>query len=98
MSERRPTLLIVEDDGLTRYALARILGQHGWKVEAVSTVAEGLGRLDAAPACIVVDLMLPDGSGEDVLRRVREAGLGSRVVVVTAVSEKSRPEDLESLR
>src|SRR5215213_5025920 len=90
MDNAPPLLLIVEDDSSTRYILTRILEQQGWKVVAVPTVAEGLGLLDAKPACVVVDLQLADGRGESLLRRIREDSRASRVVICTAVRDRSR--------
>lgn len=97
MNSPQGTLLVVEDDAWTRYALTRLLGRHGWSVVAVPTVAEALEWLPTAPVCIILDLALPDGTGEAVLRGVREAGLGSRVVVCTAIMDEGRLEGLRPL-
>ena len=51
-----------------------------------ATVAEGLDLLDPPPDCLVLDLMLPDGGGEAILRKVREDDLPTRVVAVTTGS------------
>jgi DNA-binding response OmpR family regulator len=98
MDNAPPLLLIVEDDLSTRYILTRILGQSGWTVRAVPTLAEGLALLDTKPDCVVVDLQLSDGLGEAVVRRIREQGLVSRVVVCTAVRDAGRLEGLSELR
>src|SRR3954464_13517487 len=92
MDTTQPLLLIVEDDSSTRYILTRILGQQGWRVMAVPTVAEGIGLLDSKPECVLVDLQLSDGRGEALLSRIREDGGNSRVVVCTAVRDKGRLE------
>jgi CheY-like chemotaxis protein len=85
-------MLIVEDEPASRYLMARIFSRRGWDVAAVGTVAEGLAALDSGPEpdCLLLDLMLPDGQGEDVLRRVRSDGLRTRVVVSTAVWDEGR--------
>ena len=98
METTQPLLLIVEDDSSTRYILARILGQQGWRVLAVPTVAEGIDLLDAKPACVLVDLQLSDGRGEALLSRIREDDRPSRVVVCTAVRDKDRLESLGPFR
>jgi len=98
MDKTQPLLLIVEDDSSTRFILTRILGQSGWRVLAVPTVAEGIDLLEAKPACVLVDLQLSDGRGEALLSRIREDGGTSRVVVCTAVRDKSRLEGLGPLR
>jgi CheY-like chemotaxis protein len=90
-------LLIVEDDAWTRYALERLLRNRGWLVLTASTLAGGLELLDRRPDWIVVDLRLPDGNGEAILRRVRELGLPSRVIVCTSIMDDERLEGLKSL-
>lgn len=97
MDQSTPLLLIVEDDFSTRYILAKVLQEQGWNIAAVPTVAEAMPFLDKEPACIVVDLKLSDGTGEELLRRIRDAGLISRVVVCTAVRETDRLEELRAL-
>ena len=76
-------VLIVEDHKGTRSALRSIFSRKGWQVTQAATVAEGLDLLDPPPDCLVLDLMLPDGAGEAILRKVREDDLPTRVVAVT---------------
>lgn len=90
-------VLIVDDDALTRFALKRLLARQGWKVLTAATVAEGIESLGSAPACVILDLKLPDGSGERVLRRIRETGIGSRVVVNTATEDQALLEAVRQL-
>ncbi len=63
---------------------------QGWSVAEVSTVAEGLGSLDPAPDWVVLDLMLPDGDGETVLKKIRNDHLPSRVAVCTGAGDPAR--------
>ena len=46
-------------------------------------MAEAMAGLAERPRWVLLDLMLPDGCGIDVLRRARADGLASRVCVVT---------------
>src|SRR3954453_8381696 len=96
MDNEQPLLLVIEDDSSTRYILGRILGQSGWRVVAVPTVTEGFELLGAEPACVIVDLQLSDGRGEDLLRRIREEGYSGRVVICTAIRDKNRLEELST--
>jgi DNA-binding response OmpR family regulator len=89
------TLLIVDDDALTRFALKRLMGRRGWTIVTAATVSEGLESLGSAPDCVILDLNLPDGNGERVLRQIREGGLTARVVVNTATTDEIT---LESVR
>ena len=95
----RPTLLVVEDDDAMRTVWQVVFAGRGWRVVSAATVAEGLAGLDPAPDCLILDLDLPDGDGEAILRRVRDAGLKTRVVVTTGSAtsgtlEALRPEAL----
>ena len=84
--KRKCRVLVVEDDALTHTTLRRVLELAGHEVEAVGTVETALRRLHDAE-CVVLDLRLPDGSGLEVLRRVRERGLPVRVAVHTGCAD-----------
>ncbi len=74
MSDNEPpaTLLVVEDDAATRAFLADNLTADGFLVEPAGSLREGVARLDASfPDAVLADVNLPDGSGLDLLRRVR---------------------------
>lgn len=88
----RRLLLIVEDHDATRSALRRAFTRKGWAVAEAATVAEGIDRIAQSPApdCLILDLMLPDGDGEAVLRKVRELRLKTRVAVCSGTSDHSR--------
>jgi DNA-binding response OmpR family regulator len=65
-------LLLIDDDVRLAAMLADYLGAAGWKVETRETAAAGLTALrDADFDAVVLDVMLPDGDGFDVLRRLR---------------------------
>lgn len=91
----QPKLLIVEDDPTLLEVWRTIFSTRGWDVTLASTIAEGLDRLDPAPDYLILDLHLPDGAGEAVLRRVRDAGLKTRVAVTTGSDDASRLAALE---
>nr|WP_313064457.1 response regulator [Paraburkholderia sp. LEh10] len=65
-------VFIVDDDGLVRRALCRLLGAMGYQAEAFDTAQSFLDNIDltAGPACVVLDLQLPDMSGLEVQRRL----------------------------
>src|SRR3954451_1843294 len=80
-SDDAATILVVEDDTATRTFLADNLTADGYELLVADSAAAGLKLLETKfPDLALVDLGLPDGSGFDVLRRVREAdGIASRV-------------------
>ncbi len=80
-------LLIVEDDVELGQALLSSLKAEGltavW-VRRLADVPIALG--DPAPACVLLDLSLPDGDGLDMLRRLRRDHMKVPVIVITARS------------
>lgn len=81
-------ILVVEDDAMLRDGLRVGLGMAGARVDDVESCAEAraalaAGRFDA----VILDLMLPDGSGLDVLAGMRRAGDTTPVLLLTALDD-----------
>src|SRR3954463_13775029 len=78
MSVETATLLLLEDDPLTRTFLADNLTADGYELVVASTLEDALRELEfKCPDLVIVDLRLPDGSGLELVRRVRAAdGVG----------------------
>jgi two-component system KDP operon response regulator KdpE len=89
MSGQPLKLLAIEDDVQIQRFLAAALEAHGYEVLAATAGAEGL-RLAAVrqPDIVLVDLGLPDRSGLDVIRALREWYKGP-VIVLSARSQES---------
>jgi CheY-like chemotaxis protein len=79
--------LIVEDDASSRKALLRLVEQSGHVALGATTLAEAEKLLKWLPECVVLDLMLPDGSGIDFLQRIRREGIMTRVAVVSGAGQ-----------
>lgn len=78
-------LLIVEDDDVLRDGLAVGLSLAGFGCEAVATCADARAALGAGGfAGMILDLMLPDGSGLDLLAWLRAEGSTLPVLMLTA--------------
>jgi CheY-like chemotaxis protein len=75
------TILVVEDDDATRTFLADNLTADGFDLLVADCARDGLRLLESKfPDLVLVDLGLPDASGFEIVRRVREAdGIASRV-------------------
>jgi DNA-binding response OmpR family regulator len=75
------TILVVEDDDATRTFLADNLTADGYDALVAATAKDAHRLLESKyPDLVVIDVQLPDGSGLDVVNRVRSAdGLASRV-------------------
>jgi DNA-binding response OmpR family regulator len=83
-------LLLVEDDAGLAFGLRNNLEIEGYEVDLATTGSEGL-RLarQRAPALIIMDLMLPEMDGYRVLRRLRDDGITTPVVILTARGEEA---------
>src|SRR5215210_5817538 len=81
MTDDASTILLVEDDDATRTFLADNLCADGFDVLVADCARDGRRLLETKfPDLAVVDVGLPDGSGLDLVRHVREGdGLASRV-------------------
>jgi two-component system OmpR family response regulator len=78
-------LLVVEDDPNIRELLSASLRFAGFAVDAVTTGTEAVTAVrDIKPDLVVLDVMLPDLDGFEVMRRVRENGIRIPVVFLTA--------------
>jgi two-component system OmpR family response regulator len=77
--------LLVEDDVRMAAALRRGLRAHGVVADVAPTGDEALGIAQAsAPDVIVLDVMLPGMDGFEVCRRLRDAGVWTPIVMLTA--------------
>jgi signal transduction histidine kinase/CheY-like chemotaxis protein len=95
------TVLYIEDDAANYYLLERFLSTRA-DIKLVSAMEGGIG-LDLArehrPALILLDLNLPDMSGEQVLRKLKAdpATAGLRVVAVTGDVTGGKEKELRAL-
>lgn len=80
-------VLLVEDDGALRDAMALVLRARGLSVQEVADASAALGATEStAFGAIVADLGLPDLSGTELLRRLRDRAPDARLVVLTGRS------------
>ena len=84
LSRQPKHLLIVEDDGIQRQNLIDLLAGEDLATESAGTAAEALEKLKSKPFdCLVLDLMLPDMSGAQLLEKIKsEVGLLHLPVIV----------------
>ncbi|GIN05661.1 DNA-binding response regulator [Planomonospora venezuelensis] len=80
------TVMLVDDHELIRQGLARAFerAEHMSVSAQAGSVSEGLEVFrDAAPDVVVTDLQLPDGTGLDIVRAIRETSEKTGIVVLT---------------
>jgi two-component system, OmpR family, response regulator CpxR len=89
VSEPAPRILLVDDDRSLAALLAEFLQLQGFEVTVEHLAEGGLRRIERDPPDLVVlDVMLPDASGFDALRRIRERH-DVPVIMLTARGEES---------
>ena len=85
MAPPASTILLVEDDHSLRSSLSQFLADHGYRTLQADSARQGW-ELAASrhPQLCLLDLNLPDGSGLDLLKKLTDAQLQTRVIVMTA--------------
>ncbi len=79
------TLLVIEDEDRIVQFLRRGLEAEGYSVLSTHSGEEGVAMVSSAPVDLVIlDLMLPGLSGEEVLSRIRRIDSSLPVVILTA--------------
>jgi len=93
----RGRILVVDDEPDIRESLQDLLGPEGYLVDPASNAAEGLRQMEAREYDLVLlDLLMPDRNGMDVLREVRRRDLETPIAVITAYG--SVPLAVEALK
>lgn len=93
----RKTVLAIEDDHDFLPLLRMMLADERWQVAVASTGEEGLAALrQLKPDVVILDLMLPDVHGWEILRRMRAdpATAGIPVIILSVMG--TRQERLNS--
>lgn len=79
------SILVVDDDKLTRFSVSRILERAGYRTREAATAQAGLAAVEKErPDVVLLDIRLPDGDGFAVLREIRARFPGVPVVLMTA--------------
>ena len=91
-------LLIVDDEVSLRDFLTIVFEEDGCRVETAATLADGRAAIQKnEPDLVLCDLMLPDGSGLDLLREAKAQNPLIAVIMITAhTSTKSAVEALKA--
>lgn len=92
-----PTILVVEDELLTRRTIAELLQREGYEVATVGTVSEAMGEVNRRDFdLILLDIVLPDGDGLAACRRIRERHRMPIVILSTRRQLEDRVAGLET--
>jgi DNA-binding response OmpR family regulator len=82
------TILVIEDDERILKALQRLFSSEGYEIRSAGNGKQGL-EMFAAPGldAVVLDLMLPEMSGRDVCRSMKQSSPDTPVVILSAISD-----------
>ena len=83
-------ILVVEDDPSVARSLVQGLEREGYSVTHESTAAGAVGSArENSPHLVLLDIRLPDGSGFDVCRSIRDLGLRMPVIILTVQDDET---------
>ncbi|MGV4413353.1 MULTISPECIES: sigma-54-dependent transcriptional regulator [Flavobacteriales] len=78
-------VLIIDDEEKLRNLLSKIIGFEGFEVFQASNIKSGLQRLEAEEIDVIIcDVKLPDGSGVDTAKLIKEKFTSVEVILLTA--------------
>jgi two-component system, OmpR family, response regulator RegX3 len=95
VSRPRRRILLVEDESSITEPLAEALGREGFDTEVAATAAQALELARRDPDLVLLDVMLPDGSGLDVCRELRRASQVPIIMLTARGEEADRVVGLE---
>ena len=82
--ELKARILIIDDEDGIQKGCRRVLAEHGFHLEAAFTIKEGLQKIqDSRFDLVLLDVMLPDGKGIDIIPRLHERDPDLVCVVMT---------------
>jgi DNA-binding response OmpR family regulator len=93
----RPAILIAEDNADILRQTSKILSRNGYAVTMAASLSEARERLPAAqPDLILLDNHLPDGSGLDFLRELRQTAQTPVLLFTAGAVADTRADAIEA--
>jgi FixJ family two-component response regulator len=84
MTDAKSTVVVIDDDQNLRVSIARLLRSLGIDVKLFESISDFLKSAPpAGPACLVLDVRLPGGSGLDLQRELAAAHRGIPIIFIT---------------
>lgn len=81
-------ILMVEDDYALAMGTEYALSSEGYEVVKAENLAKAREAVDESIDLILLDVMLPDGSGYDFCKEIRDKGIVIPIIFLTAMSEE----------
>lgn len=100
MADRAPKILVVDDEQHITELLSMALTMAGFEVQRAGSGRSALEAIESnRPDLVVLDVMLPDLNGFDVMKRLRQTeGAGRRVPVIFLTAKDTTADKVEGLR
>lgn len=84
-----PAILIVEDDSFLRGGLYELLKKEGYDVSVAANCAQACSQVsNSGLDMIILDVMLPDGSGFDLCAKWRKSGVAAPILFLTSCGDE----------
>jgi two-component system OmpR family response regulator len=91
----QPSVLIVDDDRGLASMIAFVLRSYGFSVDVANSGDEGLGLVSARQYdAVVLDLRMPGKDGRAVFREMREIGIQTPVLILSAYDAQRARDEL----
>lgn len=88
MNLTNPIVFVVDDDPAIRESIKRLIGSVGLRVETFGTTREFLAvKRPDSPACLVLDVRLPDVSGLEFQRELADANVQIPIIFITGYAD-----------
>jgi DNA-binding NtrC family response regulator len=87
----------VDDDAAIRELLSFMVTDDGYQVETFASGGEVLASSDPAPAAVLLDLMMPEVDGVEVLKELHRRHPALPVIILTAVNDVARAVEVTKL-
>lgn len=82
---KHPTILVIDDDDATATCVQELFAFDGYDVQICADGRKGLEAiLKTKPNLVILDLMVPELSGEDVIRELKSLNVDVPVVLISA--------------
>nr|WP_315595694.1 response regulator [uncultured Cupriavidus sp.] len=99
MTAGQRRVLVIEDDPTLRESIRALLKSLDAEIVTTGTVAGAVDALNGAPFdCVVLDMVLPDGTGHDLLARMAESDTGAMPPVIVYTGRQLSANDERQLR
>jgi DNA-binding response OmpR family regulator len=91
----QPSVLVIDDDRGLSSMIAFVLRSYGFSVDIANSGDDGLGLVSARPySAVVLDLSMPGKDGRTVFREMREGGIQTPVLILSAYDAQRAKDEL----